>query len=71
MGVGCSAGKGCTRSSAGALVTAEAAGACSRLVLPPLSALADRQTGPSAVAACRMQAPVSQELGQATKKQTF
>lgn len=37
----------------------------------PLSLWWDRQTRLSAVVVCRTQAPASQELGQATKKQPF
>lgn len=62
------------RRDAGALAAAGAAVASTRLVLMLHRALGlwrDGQTGPSAVAVCRTQAPASQELGQATKKQTF
>jgi len=58
----------------GALAVAGAAAAGTRLVLmlhPALGLWRDRQTGPSAVAGCKTQALASQELGQATKKQTF
>lgn len=58
----------------GVLAKAGTAVAGTRLVLmlhPALGLWRDGQSGPSAAVVCRTQAPASQELGQATKKQTF
>lgn len=57
-----------------ALATAATAVASTRLILRFHSdhgLWQDGQTGPSAVAVCRTQAPAPQEFGQATKKQMF